>query len=72
MNTKKPINFTFNSQGKVIYKKRVDAGRLPKQQVEALQITNVSKIKNLSAIQRKREYDEAAKAAKLALELELQ
>ena len=55
LNSKKPVNFTFTSKGKVLYKKRVDTDQLPEQAVEALQITNISAVKNLSAIQRKKE-----------------
>lgn len=61
----KPVKFTFSSKGKIIYKKRIDMDKLPQQIVEGLEIRSVSKVKNLTALARKKE-EQAVIAAQLA------
>ena len=41
------MNFTFNSDGQVLFKKRIDMARLPDQQKKCLEIKSVSNIQTL-------------------------
>ena len=51
----KPVKFTFSSQGKILYKKKLDMDKLPSPIVKGLEISGVSKVQNLSSLAREKE-----------------
>ena len=72
LNQSKPVKFTFSSSGKILFKKQVNVEHLPNTlcSEEGIQIKSVSKLKNLSAIQRKKDEEAKRKAAAEAAALE--
>ena len=57
----------MSSSGKILYKKKMNMENVPHPLVQGLEISNVSKVKNLTAIARKKEEDAAAAELQAAL-----
>ena len=66
VNQTKPVNFTMNSKGKILYKKKLNMDNVPQQYTQGIEIQSVSKVKNLTALAKKKEEEAAALAAKIA------
>lgn len=63
-NQTKPVNFTMSSKGAILYKKKINMDNMPSTFSQGIEISSVSKVKNLSAIARKKAEEEAAALAR--------
>ena len=60
-NPKKPINFTFDHEGRLLHTKKVNMDNLPPHATQALEITNISPITNLTEVAKKEKEAEDAR-----------
>lgn len=57
----------MSSTGRILYKKKMNMENVPQQFGQGIEISNISKIKNLTAIAKKKEAEAVAAAEKAAL-----